>query len=141
MDIRKLAAEETAFVHLRNAAEELQYETGADGKPDETKAIGVTVYGPGTKTYARAKAEQNKRILAVMRKKGKTGLSADETAEETARFLADCTKSFHFIEYDDLQGDALHLAVYADKTIGFIGEQVGAHLGNWANFTKGSAKT
>ncbi|MBF9645450.1 hypothetical protein, partial [Streptococcus pseudopneumoniae] len=88
---------------------------------DETKAIGVTVYGPGTKTYARAKAEQNKRILAVMRKKGKTGLSADETAEETARFLADCTKSFHFIEYDDLQGEALHLAVYTDKTIGFIG--------------------
>ena len=40
-----------------------------------------------------------------------------------------------------LQGEALHLAVYADKTIGFIAEQVGAHLGNWANFTKGSAKT
>lgn len=141
MDIRKLAAEETAFVHLRNADDTLLYESNEDGKPDETKAIGVTVYGPGTKTYARAKAEQNKRLLAVMRKKGKTGLNAEETAEETARFLADCTKSFHFIEYDDLQGDALHLAVYADKTIGFIGEQVGAHLGNWANFTKGSAKT
>ena len=44
MDIRKLAAEETAFVHLRNAAEELQYETGADGKP----AYAVTsVAAPG----------------------------------------------------------------------------------------------
>ena len=141
MDIRKLAVEETAFVHLHDASDELLYEPSADGTPDQTKAVGVTVYGPGTKIYARAKAAQQTRMLARMRSKGKVTLTAEETAEEDAVFLADCTKSFHYIERDGLEGEALFKAVYADKTTGFIGEQVAAKLGNWANFTKGSPKT
>ena len=28
---------------------------------------------------------------------------------------------------------------YEDPTIGFIAAQVGAHIGDWANFTKSSA--
>lgn len=141
MDIRKLSAEETAFVHIRDADDNLLHETNEDGTPDETKAVGVTVYGPGTKTYAQAKAEQNRRLVALMRRKGRTNLSAEETAEESAKLLADCTKSFHYIEHGDKQGEALYLAVYGDKTIGFIGDQVSTFLGNWGNFTKGSTKT
>ena len=53
MDIRKLAVEETAFVHLHDASDELLYEPGADGTPDQTKAVGVTVYGPGTNLCTR----------------------------------------------------------------------------------------
>ena len=56
-------------------------------------------------------------------------LTAEETAEEDAVFLADCTKSFHYIERDGLEGEALFKAVYADKTIGFIGEQIAAKPG------------
>ena len=36
MDIRKLAVEETAFVHLHDASDELLYEPSADGTPDQT---------------------------------------------------------------------------------------------------------
>jgi hypothetical protein len=141
MDIRKLSAEETAFIHIRDADDSLLYETNADGAPNENNAVGITVHGPGTQTYARAKADQNKRLVALMRKKGRSNLSAEETAEESARFLADCTKSFHHIEHGEKQGYDLYLAVYSDKTIGFIGDQVSTFLGNWGNFTKGSTKT
>ena len=50
MDIRKLAVEETAFVHLHDASDELLYEPAADGTPDQTKAVGVTVYGESEDT-------------------------------------------------------------------------------------------
>ena len=43
-------------------------------------------------------------MLARMRSKGKVTLTAEETAEEDAVFLADCTKSFHYIERDGLEG-------------------------------------
>ena len=35
---------------------------------------------------------------------------------------------------------ALFKAVYADSSVGFIAEQAMKHLGEWANFSKGSSK-
>lgn len=133
MDIRKFAVEETAVLHLRGAADEPL--TGDDGKP-----ITVTVYGPGSKTYARAQAAQQNRLIDKLKRKGKTDQSAEEKAREMAEFLAECTKEFSAnIEYDGLKDAALFRAVYADTSIGFIAEQVGKHLGDWANFTTASS--
>lgn len=130
MDIRKLAAEETSFLHLRDAADELLFDNG--------QPVGITLYGPGTKVHAKATAAKQSKLLERLRKKGKTELSAEETTAENAAFLAACTKSFQCIEIGNLTGEDLFKAVYSDASIGFIAEQAGRHLAEWANFKPAS---
>ena len=132
MDIKSLAVEETSFLHLRDANDELLY----DGK----EPVGITLYGPGTTPYAKASAAKNNRMLDRLKKKGKADLGADEAVEENATFLAACTKSFHHLESGSLQGDALFKAVYADKSVGFIAEQAAKHIAEWGNFKPASTK-
>ena len=136
MDFKKLAVEETSVLHLRGADEELLYEGG-----DTKKPVTVTLFSPGSKTYAKAQAGRNNRMMDRLKKKGKSDLSADDTTQENAIFLTACTQAMTHVELDKLEGEALFKAVYADTSIGFVGEQVGKHLGDWANFTKGSAKS
>lgn len=135
-DIKRFAVEETSVLAL----------LGPDDAPllgDDTKPMTVTLYGPGSKAYAKAQAAQQNRMIDKLKRKGKADQSAEEKAREQAEFLAGCTKEFSpNIQYGDsvLTGEALHKAVYADTSIGFVAEQVGKHLGEWANFTKGSPK-
>lgn len=134
MDIRKFAVDPTARLHLRDASDELMY---ADG--DKAKPIAVNLYGPGSKQYAKAQAAQQNRMIDKLKRKGRTEQTAEQIAAEKADFLADCTASWEHMEYDALTGQALSVAVYADISIGFIADQVAKHLGDWSNFTKGSA--
>lgn len=131
-DIRKFAVGETGVVNLR----------GADDEPmiaDDGKPMTVTVYGPGSKPYARAQAANHNRMIDKLKRKGKTEQTAEDKAREQAEFLAGCTQSFSpNIEYDGLAGDALYKAVYADTSLGFIAEQVGKHIAEWGNFSKPS---
>jgi hypothetical protein len=135
-DIRKHAVEETATLHLRDADDELMY---ADD--EKTKPRTVTLYGPGSRTFAKAQTRQSNRYIDRLKKKGKSDISADDKTKETADFLADCTASMENVEYDALQGEALYKAVYSDQSIGFVAEQVNKYMGEWGNFTKGSAKS
>jgi intracellular sulfur oxidation DsrE/DsrF family protein len=133
MDIRKFSVEETSVIHLRSADDELMY-------TDEGKAVEIVVFGPGSKTFNKAQAAQQAKLMELLRKKGKTQRSAQEAAEDQAEFLATCTKEFRNIEYDDLKGQELFKAVYSDLSLGFIADQVNKHLGDWANFTKPASK-
>lgn len=141
MDIRKFAVEPTGRLHLRDATDELMYADGPDGKPDPARPIAVNIHGPGSRQYARAQAAQQNRMVDKLKRKGKAEQSADQIAAEKAEFLADCTASFENLEYDDLAGAALARAVYADTSIGFIADQVAKWMGDWGNFTKGSARS
>jgi hypothetical protein len=134
VDIRTFAVEETSVIALVDSNEAPM--RGEDGQP-----MTITVYGPGSKPYARAQAAQSNRMIDKLKKKGKMDQSAEEKAREQAEFLAGCTKEFSAnIECDGLKGEALHKAVYADTSIGFIAEQVAKHIGEWGNFSKGSPK-
>jgi hypothetical protein len=140
-DIRKFAVDPTTRLHLRSAADELLYAINEDGTPDKSKPMVAVLYGPGSKPYVRAQAAQSNRFVDRLKKKGKTDQSAEDKAQEQAEFLAACTASFENIDYDGLAGPELFKAVYADESIGFIAEQVGKHLNDWGNFTKGSTKS
>ncbi len=134
MDIRKFAVSPTTRLHLRDANDEPMFADEA-----KTQEIAVKLYGPGSKTYAKAKAAQNNRLLEKLKRKGKAEQTAEQTAEEVAELLAACTEGFEHLEYGQLTGAALAKAVYADQSIGFIADQVNKHLGDWANFTKPSS--
>lgn len=129
MDIRKYAVEPTSKLHLRDANDELMY-------TDEGKQVAVNLYGPGSKQYARAQAAQNNRLLDKLKRKGKSDQTAEQRAAESSEFLADCTESFENLEYDNLAGRELFMAVYADVSIGFVADQVAKYISDWSNFTK-----
>jgi len=132
MDLRKFAVEETGVLELRGANDEPLI--GEDGK-----AMTITGFGPGSKTYARAQAANQNRLIDKLKRKGKTDQSAEERAREQAEFLAGCTKEFSSnIEYDGLKGEDLFKAVYSDASIGFIAEQFGKWLNDWSSFKKAS---
>jgi hypothetical protein len=150
MDLRQKAVSDTAFLHLRDADDELLYEKKKIPDPensggtievdDEEKPVGIWLYGPGSKQFAKATAAKNNRNIDRLKKKGKSDMSAQEAIEDGATFLAGVTKSFQYIERDGLEGEALFKAVYADITHGFISDQVTAFIGEWGNFKQGSTK-
>lgn len=133
MDIRKHAVKETATIHIRTADNELMF--------DGDKPVTITVYGPGSKQYSKAQADRQARLLARLQDKKKAKASPDDLEAEQAQFLADCTHSMQCIEIDGKAGPDLHLAVYADRSIGFVADQVNAYLGEWGNFTGASTTT
>lgn len=135
MDIKKFAVEPTARLHLRNAAEQLMY---AD--EDMSKPIALELYGPGSAKFAKAQAEQSNRMLEKFKSKGKPSQTAEQKAQENAEFLADCTGGTENIEYDNLSGQAMLMALYADPSLGFIAEQAAKFISDWGNFTRPSTQ-
>lgn len=134
MDIRKRAVNETGVVELLDAADEPMFQD--DGKTPVT----ITVFGPGSKKFADATAYKNNRMMDRLRKKGKADQTGTQMLSEKAEFLAMVTADSAGLEYDNLTGEELYKAVYADPSIGFVADQVEKYLGEWANFSKGAPK-
>lgn len=134
-DIAKLAAADTTVVELERP----------DGEPlvnDKGEPCTITIYGPGSKAYAKAQGAKNRAVLEYVRKGGKK-MKDDESRELDADFLATCTVSFNGFVYGDgkVSGYEMFKAAYMDTGIGFIAEQVNKAVSDWSLFTKGSAKT
>ena len=130
MDISKLAANESAELHLRGADDELLYDGG--------EAVLVTCYGPGSKAYQKAQSNSQNKLIDRMKRKGNVDQTPEEKMAQQADFLAACTVSFTHLESGDLTGTALFRAVYGDPEVGFIAEQVSKFISDWSNFTKAS---
>ncbi|MBY0237868.1 MAG: hypothetical protein K2X55_00990 [Burkholderiaceae bacterium] len=135
MSLKKYALKPTSALHLRDGNDELMYADGQDGKPDLNRPMLAHLYGPGTKQYAKAKADQSNRNVDKLKKKGKSDQTAEEQTKETATFLAQCTESFENVEYEGLSGRELIKAVYSDLELCFVTDQVNRHIAETANFT------
>ena len=129
MNLKKFAVNPTAPLHLRDASDELMY---ADD--EKTKPVIVTLYGPGSKQYAKAQAAKTNRLLDKLKRKGKSDQTAEEQALETAEFLADCVASWEGLEDERLSGRDLYISVFTDTEIGFVVDQVNKFVNDWANF-------
>lgn len=137
-NIRSKAVAETLEFQLVDEADQPLYD--ASGKP-----CMAVVYGPGSKRYAEASTINQNRLLAKVSK----GKAASETAEEKRRahaeFLSRITEKLDLDYVDDegrtLEGREKFLAIYSDQSILFIAEQVTEKSRDWANFSKGSAKS
>ncbi len=138
--LSKFEMEETAVLHLRNAADEPMYADGENGEPDTSKPMRVHVYGPGSKQFQKATAEQNNRFLKRYSRKGKTDRTAEETASDDAAFLVSCTKSFENVDMGGLEGKAFFESVYSNDKLSFIRDQIRDFTKETANFTRGLSK-
>jgi hypothetical protein len=142
-NIKKFKTGETAWLHLKNAEGDLMYGDDAEGRPDPNKPMRICAYGPGSKPYAKAQAQRQNRMVMLLKKRGKTDQSAEEKAEDVAKFLTAVTHSTENIEYPPYAAgteEMLH-AMYGDQEIGFVAEQVNEFVGDWANFPNGSGTT
>jgi hypothetical protein len=132
MDILTQAIAETATLHLK----------GADGQPlysgtgDARKPVLAILHSPGSEAYAQIETKQTARFLKRMDDNDgkRTAMSAEERLAQTAEDLADATVEFQNLEYEKKSGRALLLAVYGDRRLGFIANQVTKHLADWGNF-------
>lgn len=129
-DITSVAVEETATLEL----------TDANGVPliTKNKQLSITLCGPGSETFAQAEAKRQNRLLERLKKKGKAELTPEEQAAEQAEFLASITVSFNGFNYPpagDASGRDLFRALYRDRKVGFITDQVQRFVGDWGNFT------
>lgn len=132
-DISKLGVDPTAVIDL----------DGPDGEPlldDKDNRISITVYGPGAKQFVKAQGVRNRAIMEFL-KKGSKKMPDEAQRELDADFLAACTVSFNGFNYQAFTGVEMFRAAYLDASIGFIAEQVNKAVGDWANFTKTSAKS
>jgi hypothetical protein len=130
---------DVSILHLRDAEDELMYATGSDGEQDLTKPQRIHVYGPGTKQYAQAQAERNNRLVERLQRKGRAKMTANETIQERADFVAKCTKLFENIDSDNgSTGEDLYMETYLNPKLGHIAEQVELHARNTANFKQPS---
>jgi hypothetical protein len=134
-DITKTAVVETGDCEL----------TGPDEAPmidESNKQCSITLYGPGSAPYAAAEAKRQNRLLERLRRKGKAEMSAEEQRGEQADFLSAITVSFNGFAYPpagEATGKDLFRALYMDRSVGFITDQVQKFVGDWGNFTGSSA--
>jgi len=140
-NLKKFALVPTIIHHLLDGDDNPMYAELPplpDGSPDLSRPMRAHMYGPGTKQYAKAQAAQSNRSMDRFKKKGKANMTADEQSTERATFLAACTAQLENVEVDELQGDALAMAVYTDLELVFIPMQLDKLIGDTANFTKAS---
>lgn len=134
MDIRSCAVNPTAKLLLRDAGNNLIID-------EQGRQLAVTVYGPGSKQFAKAQAIQSNAMMNKLKRNGDVEDSEEILLQEKAEYLANCTESFENVDMDGLTGRDLAIAIYKDRTIGFIGDQVAKFHKEWSNFTKGSVTT
>lgn len=144
MGASKYEMVETASVHIRDAGDEPMYAEGANGEPDKSKPMRITMYGPGSKVYATAVTTRT----AAHLKKASRGLKPDQLADamfhSQLEFLTTCTKEFENMEELIAPGttgrDAV-LSVYSNDKISFIRDQASALHTETSNFKPGSSKS
>jgi hypothetical protein len=134
VNLKTKAAAETFEVKL----------VGTDDEPmldDEGKQASITVYGPGSKAFARASSDRAQRMVSRMKRHGKSKMSVEDQIAETSGFLAAITVSLNNCDYNGQKDPESIKAMYADTELGFIADQVQKAVGDWANFTKASTTT
>lgn len=101
--------------------------------------MSVTVYGPGSKQFKAAKSAQSNRNMKRARASGgRVETTADEEAGDVAAFLATITVSLNNFNYKGLPSDSRDTfrAMYLDRKMGWITDQVNGQAGDWGRFTK-----
>lgn len=140
-DITKKRATETAKIKLKNGDQtHLKDESG--------KFLTATIYGPGSKVWADAQAEmQRKRTERVKEAEGNITAALEGGEADQNEFLATVTVEWGGWEYPcpDKAGwpssREMFLACYSDKALGFIRDQLWSEANSWGSFTSGSAKS
>lgn len=114
---------------------------GPDGQPllHQGQPTRIELYGPGSTVHAQAQAKIEAagitRAMSAMRGKAPKDI-ADDAVRLRAEKLATCTACLI-----NFPPGVTPLAIYSNRKLGYITEQVAKFIEDWANFPSGSPKT
>ncbi|GGB21521.1 hypothetical protein GCM10011380_08870 [Sphingomonas metalli] len=133
MDISTLEVEDTCPIHVKDAKGNPLYKN--DGTP-----VVITVYGPSSDAYARLETRQTQRAMKRLDENDgkRVAMTPEDRLTQTAEDLAEITHSIDGLTSDGKTGRDLALAIYGNRKLGFIPNQVTAKLNDWGNFAPAS---
>lgn len=134
MDITALEVEDTCTIHVKDASGAPLYK--GDGTP-----VCIVVYGPSSDAYARLETRQTQRHMKRLDENDgkRVPMSAEERLRYTTEDLADITVSIDGLEIAGKTGRELAVAIYGNRKLGFISNQVSTKASDWGNFVSASA--
>jgi hypothetical protein len=126
MDITKKGVIASAFCQFRNPANNMLM------TDDDGKAVGVNVFGPGSKEYRAAEAA----VATKNIKGGKKSINGDTMRENQTDLLAATTSGFVNFDYKGADGSELkdRRAFYDDVEMAAFREQVVEFQSDYGNF-------
>ena len=133
-NIALLAVASVGVLHVKDASGQPAYADAERKLP-----LRIHLHSPGSEVAGVVESRQSARALKRYQDNdGKmTAASPEERLSETAADLATLTAEFENFDYgDDLSGEQMFRALYADPKLGFITKQVIKYFGEWGNFSE-----
>ena len=130
MSLKKYSLSETAVLHVQTPNGDLMYLDDANKKP-----VLIYLYGVGSKQYQMAERKRQDALANKFKKYRNKTIPSEELEELRIGFLVDCVASAENFELDGQKGAELYEAVFSDRSLIFITEQVERFIGDQANFT------
>lgn len=128
--LKKYALAETATLHLQDPSGELMY---LDDKM--TMPVTLNLYGVGSKQYQMAERKRQDGLASKFKKFKNKTIPTEELEELRVDFLVRCVAGSENFNLDNLDGEELYRAVFSDRSLVFITEQVDRFISDQANFT------
>lgn len=129
MSLKKYSLIEKATLHLQDPAGNLMYVDDEFNEP-----VTLDLYGIGSKEYQNAERKRQDAFASKLRRYKNKTIPTEELEEIRTEFLVDCIAASQNFELDGLEGKDLYRAVFSDRSLVFITEQVERFVGDQTNF-------
>jgi len=131
MSLKQYSLKETATLHLQTPDGELMY-VGKDGD----KPVTVELYGVGSRQYQQAERKRQDALASKFKRFKNKAIPTEELEELRVQFLVDCVAGSQNFELNGETGAELYRAVFSDRSLIFITDQVDRFISDQANFTQ-----
>jgi len=130
MSLKKYSLSEISVLHIQTPNGDPMYLDDA-----ETKPVLIKLYGVGSNQYQMAERKRQDSLANKFKKYRNKTIPSEELEELRVDFLVRCVAGSENFELDGEEGAALYSAVFSDRSLIFVTEQVERFIGDQVNFT------
>lgn len=130
MSLKKYSLTETATLHVQDPDGELMYMDEEMKKP-----VMLHLYGIGSKQYQTAERRRQDSLANKFKRFKNKAIPTEELEELRVDFLVRCVADSQNFTLDGQVGEDLYRAVFSDRSLVFITDQVDRFISDQANFT------
>jgi hypothetical protein len=130
MSLKNYSLTETAAMHVQTPDGENMYLDEQMKKP-----VMMHLYGIGSKQYQTAERKRQDSLANKFKRYKAKTIPSEELEELRVDFLVRCVSSVENFELDGQKGEDLYRAVFSDRSLVFITDQVDRFISDQANFT------
>lgn len=131
MSLKKYSLAETSTLHIQTPDGDLMYMDDAQKKP-----VRLHLFGVGSKQYQNAERKRQDALANKFKRYKNKTIPSEELEELRVDFLVRCVSGSENFELDGQKDDELYRAVFSDRSLVFITEQVERFISDQANFMK-----